>query len=99
MKNNNKLTLKALKEELELLKSSKSTKVVKPIAETHKASAVGHDIKQSYIQNLHMRSSMFTLWLISGILAYAHKLPYIGRIITLLSIWYGRTTFWKILLK
>jgi hypothetical protein len=42
---------------------------------------------------------MFTLWAISGILAYAHKIPFIGRIITLLSIWYGRTTIWKILLK
>lgn len=46
-----------------------------------------------------MKSSMFTLWLITGILSYAHKIPYIGRIIALFSFWYGRTTWWKILLK
>jgi hypothetical protein len=46
-----------------------------------------------------MKSSMFTLWLITGVLSYAHKIPYIGRIITLLSLWYGRTTWWKLLLK
>jgi hypothetical protein len=56
--------------------------------------AVGHDIKQSYIQNLHMRSSMFMLWVISGILGYAHKIPFIGKTIALLSLWYGRTTWW-----
>jgi len=42
---------------------------------------------------------MFMLYLLSGILAYAHKIPFIGRMITLLSLWYGRTTWWKILVK
>jgi hypothetical protein len=46
-----------------------------------------------------MRSSMFMLWVITTVLAYAHKIPFIGRIITLLSIWYGRTTIWKILVR
>jgi hypothetical protein len=87
-----------LKEELEQLKTSKSIKAPLPQVETHKAS-VAHDIKNSYIQNLHMRSSMFYLWVISGILGYAHKIPFIGKLITLLSIWYGRTTIWKILIK
>jgi len=44
-------------------------------------------------------NSMFMLYLLSGILAYAHKIPFIGRMITLLSLWYGRTTWWKILVK
>jgi len=44
-------------------------------------------------------NSMFLLYIISGILAYAHKIPFLGRIISLLSIWYGRTTWWKILIK
>lgn len=57
------------------------------------------EIKNSYIQNLHMKSSMFTLWLITGILSYAHKIPFIGRILTLLSMYYGRTTIWKVLVK
>jgi len=41
---------------------------------------------------------MFVLWLITGVLGYAHKIPIIGRIVSLLSLWYGRTTWWKILL-
>jgi len=60
---NNRLTLKSLKEELERLKSKKPH--VSPISpssqtESHKSS-VAHDIKNSYIQNLHMKSSMFML--------------------------------------
>lgn len=46
-----------------------------------------------------MKSSMFMLWLITGVLSYAHKIPFIGRILTLLSMYYGRTTIWKILIK
>ena len=42
---------------------------------------------------------MFYLWLITGILGYAHRIPYIGRIVSLLGLWYGRTTWWKILVK
>ena len=42
---------------------------------------------------------MFLLYIISGILAYAHKIPILGRIVTLLSLWYGRTTWWKLLIK
>jgi hypothetical protein len=89
-----------LQERLDVLTASKSTPIkgVKPTVETHKSS-VAHDIKNSYIQNLHMKSSMFMLWIISGILGYAHKIPFIGKIITLLSFWYGRTTIWKILVK
>jgi hypothetical protein len=97
----NKLTLKALKEDLEKLKASNSSiSKSKPVTETHKSS-VAHDIKNSYIQNLgpHMKSSMFYLWLITAVLSYAHKIPYIGRIITLLSMYYGKTTIWKVLIK
>jgi len=97
---NNKTTLKSLKAELELLKASKTnaSKTTKDTVSTHKAS-VAHDIKNSYIQNLHMRSSMFYLWLITGILSYAQKIPFINKIVALLSLYYGRTTFWKLLLK
>jgi hypothetical protein len=42
---------------------------------------------------------MFYLWLLTGILGYASKIPFIGRIVTLLGIWYGKTTWWKMLLK
>jgi hypothetical protein len=46
-----------------------------------------------------MKSSAFMLYIITGLLGYAHKIPFIGRIVTLLSLWYGRTTWWKILVK
>jgi len=82
---NNKLTLKALKAELDLIKASKG----KGVAATKEGT--GQDIRHSYINNLNMRlreNSMFLLYILSGILAYAHKIPFIGRIISLLSIWY-----------
>jgi hypothetical protein len=92
----NKLTLKALKQELDLIKArssknGKNTVAAPPGVESHKSS-VAHDIKNSYIQNLTMKSSMLYLWLITAVIGYAHKLPYIGRIIGFLSIVYGRTT-------
>lgn len=104
---NNDLILKNLQGELDKLKISKTKSLkakskVQPLpsghTETHKAS-VAHDIKNSYIQNLHMKSSMFMLWLVSSVLAYAHKIPYIKHIITALSIMYGRTTIWKVLIN
>jgi len=103
---NNKLTLKALKAELELMKTNKpgalKTPKAIPMENSHNSVAeqvAGHDIKGSYINRIYMKSSGLYLWLITGILGYAHKIPYIGRIITLLGLWYGRTTWWKILIK
>src|SRR3977135_495749 len=94
----NKLTLKALKQELEQLKASKASKASTPTTESHKSS-VAHDIKNSYIQNLHMKSSMLYLWLITGILGYARKIPIISKFISFAYNLYGRTTFFRILLK
>jgi hypothetical protein len=91
---NNRPTLKQLQQQLEELKKSSS---ISPTS-THKAS-VAHDIKNSYIQNLHMKSSMFTLWLFSWVIFFMNKLPFIKPIITLASLYYGRTTWWKILVK
>ena len=80
----NKLTLKALQKELDLLKSQKSN---------------APEIKDSYIKNLFQKSSMFHLWLITAILGYARKLPFISKLVSVLSLWYGKTTWWKILVK
>jgi hypothetical protein len=33
------------------------------------------------------------------LLSYGHKIPFISKIINLLSLWYGRTTWWKLLIK
>ncbi len=56
-------------------------------------------VKTSRIKNMYMQSSAFYLWLITGVLAYANKIPIIRNIIALLSLWYGRSTWWKILVK
>lgn len=86
----NKLTLKVLKQEIERLKAHKDSTIKKDI---------GHDIKHSYINRLYTKSSALWLYLLTGVLGYAHRIPYIGRIVSLLSLWYGRTTIWKILVK
>src|ERR1700744_226733 len=89
---NNKLTLKSLKQELENLK--KDSLKSNPLTETHKHS-VAHDIKNSYIQNLHMKSSMFILWILSWVIFFVHKFPLVSKVVTFLSLVYGRTTWWK----
>src|ERR1700755_2893112 len=94
MKNNNKLTLKSLQQELAAIKAAKTSTI-----KTDTANAVGHDIKDSYIQKLYMKSSGIWLFLITGILGYAHRMPIVGKILTVLSLWYGKTSWWKILSK
>lgn len=44
------------------------------------------------LQNLHMKSSMFMLWLATAVLSYERQIPYIKHIISVLSVMYGRTT-------
>ncbi len=56
-------------------------------------------IKTSRIKNLYRQSSAFYLWLITGVLGYSNKIPIVRNIISILSIWYGRTTWWSILVK
>ncbi len=56
-------------------------------------------IKTSRIKNLYRQSSAFYLWIITGVLGYANKIPLIRNVIALLSLWYGRSTWWKILVK
>jgi hypothetical protein len=46
-----------------------------------------------------MKSSMFHLWLITAILGYARKLPFISKIIGMFSIWFGKSTIWQMLGK
>jgi hypothetical protein len=91
-----------LKEELELIKASKkslsNSKTTKE-ENSHNAEVAGHDNIGSYINRIYMKSSMFWLYIITGVLSYAHKLPYIREVIGLLSLWYGKTTIWKILIK
>ena len=92
---NNRPTIKSLQHEIELLKAER---LLENNRKTN-SSPNAQDIKHSYIKNLFQQSSMFYLWLLTGILGYATKIPFIGRIITLFGVWYGRTTWWKILVK
>src|ERR1700709_1360230 len=93
----NKLTLKALKQELDRIKASK---LRTNSSDDGDSSKVGlHGIKNSYINNLYSKSGAFWLYLVTGVLGYAHKIPVVGRVLSLLSLWYGRTTIWKILVK
>jgi hypothetical protein len=100
MKTNKKLTMKQLKEELEQLKASKikSSSTNSPLSGTH-GSGIGHDIKNSYINRMYMKSSLMMLWIFSWVIALANRIPMIRYLIGLLSLWYGRTTWWKILVR
>lgn len=42
---------------------------------------------------------MLHMWLITGILGYARRIPFFNKFVSLLSLWYGRTTIWKLLGK
>jgi hypothetical protein len=91
----NKLTLKSLKQELEnmKLKNVKSNKLIDDNPTT------GHSIKNSYINSLYSKSSGLLFYLVTAVIAYGHKIPFIGRIISLVGLYYGRTTIWKVLAK
>lgn len=87
---NNKVT--QLQKELSLMKARAAKKA--------KAEKINDfNINNSSIRNLFTKSSMFYLWLFTGILGYLHKIPIIKSLITLLSLWYGRTTWWSLLIK
>ena len=89
---NNKPTLKSLQHELELIKAQKL------LDENRRSSNTTTTHIPSY-KNIFKKSSMFHLWLITGVLGYARKIPFISKVFTLLSLWYGKTTWWKILVK
>jgi hypothetical protein len=64
----NRITLKSLKQELENIKlKSVGTKGSKATSENITKGGIGHDIKDSFIQRLYMRSSGLTLYLITGL--------------------------------
>lgn len=45
-----------------------------------------------------MKGGFWPMWIVTTILTYGHKIPIIGRVIKILQFWYGRTTWWKILI-
>ena len=44
------------------------------------------------------KASFPSLFIISSILSYGHKIPIIGKFINKLSTWYGKTTIWMLLI-
>lgn len=81
-----------------MLKSAKTSKVKPTTAQSTNAhGGIGHDIKNSYINRMYMKSSLMTLWVLSWVIALARKIPMIRGLIAMLSLWYGRTTWWRIL--
>lgn len=94
--NKNRLTLKKLnaeldklriKQEIDNLNSNKSF-----VDETK-------SLNKSSILNIFKQSSMLHFWIITGILGYARKIPFLSKIITFFSLWYGKTTWWQIFSK
>lgn len=82
----NMVTLKSLKEELESIKSKHAAVASHTITNDKKGNQV---IKTKWSLN-----PMVIMWVISFILSYAVKIPYIGKIVKLLSLWYGRSKWW-----
>jgi hypothetical protein len=80
------LTLKELQRELEDLKKNKNSINL---------------VEQPQSKNktpLLTRASAPILFIITSLLSYGHKIPMVSKLINILSIWYGRTTWWKLLI-
>ena len=44
-------------------------------------------------------SKTLSLFALTSLIAYAHKIPGVSRLTNILSLWYGRTTWWQILVQ
>jgi hypothetical protein len=94
----NKVTLKQLQQELETLKLKNKESSQKGSVDTN-TNTIGHGIKESFIQRLYMKGSAFHLFLFTGLLGYATKLPFIGKLLTFTAIWYKKYRIIGILIK
>jgi len=102
---NNKITLKSLKEELESLKGQnakasnpKNIKVQNTTSRTRKLGILTN-IRKSLIPRFYRQSSGFLLFVITGVLGYIHKVPLLSKVFSIITFWYGKTTFIKIIIK
>lgn len=85
----NMLSLKALKAELDQIKDSKSKPTIS--SQTVTTNAKG----SQKVQTTYSFISPF--FLVSTLLAYGHKIPFLGKIVKVGTIWYGKTTWFRIL--
>lgn len=90
---NNRLSLKSLQAELDALKNSNNNK-------SNEQNLENPPLKQKNIlARFTTKSSAFGLWIFTALLSYGHKIPIIKQLIKILSLWYGRTTWWKTLVS
>ena len=93
----NNLSLKKLQAEIEQLKSG-----------SNKDQQTNNLVDKNIDSNRNITNGIFRKSMIPGLLGlcwcmlttiitYGHKIPFIAKIINLLSLWYGRTTWWKLL--
>lgn len=88
-----RLSLKALQDQINVL--NKSNKAIKNNKATDlKTNSTGKVQEVT----LHMRSSFMYMYALSWILFLANKIPFIAKIATLLRLYYGKTSFWRMLL-
>lgn len=87
----NMLSLKALQAELEQLK--KTNQLNSSSTQTVNTTPAG---SKQVVTKFYMHSHMGLLWVISFLIGWAHKIPMLSKIIAVLNIWYGKTTWWQI---
>lgn len=55
--------------------------------------------KPSIVARISKMAGTPFMFIISTLLAYGHKLPIISKIINILSLWYGKTAWWRVLVN
>ena len=85
------VTLKSLKEELDAIKSKHAAVASHTITNDAKGNQT---IKTRWSVN-----PLALMTIISFILTYGAKLPYVSNIVKMLALWYGRRGWWKLLVR
>lgn len=81
----NKLTLKSMQSQIDsLLKQNQ---------------ALTNEKNENIIVRLYKKLTSPAMLVFTTLIAYGHKIPFISKYITFLSIWFGRTSWWRILVR
>ena len=101
----NNLSLKQLQAELEQLKNARKDSHDKKDFHSKDDHTDKHNDSNQNITIRMFRRSMIPgalalyWWLITAVIRYGDKIPIVSKFINILSLWYGRTTWWKILIS
>lgn len=99
MKNNKRLTLKFLQEQLNELKKSNTVPTSAPIKKANKkvlankTQAINKDIQPKISIINSLKSSMLVLYALSWVAFLAHKLPFLSRLVVIAKPFVAKTTF------